>query len=280
MKRFLGVAAMAWALAGGAAWAGEKFLWVESERANVRAEPRVGARVVARASFGERLLAVEKVGDWYRVALADGSFGYVHEDVVTDEAPGHLWVEVDRATVRQAPLAEAKAVAEVERGTMLESDGARGDWFHVRWGDGRSGWIHEQEVDDDPPATLFVITDRAVLHATPSPDAEAVASLPVGASLQELGKAGQFVEVRTDNGETGYVFKDAVSDERPTWLFVKVSDAAVVARPAVDAEVVARLPSGAEVLAFDETHDFYLVLLEDGRVGWLHEDDAIPMGKR
>lgn len=280
MNRSWGVAAMACVLAAGAVWAGEKFLWVEVEKANVRAEPRAGARVIAKVSFGERVLAADKVDDWYHIALGGNRFGYVHEDVVTDEAPGHLWVNVDRATVRHAPRDRAKAVATVDRGTMLESDGARDDWYHVQWGDGLAGWIHEKEVDDDPPATLFVITDTAVLHASPSPDSEALATLALGARLDKLGDAGPFRQVRSDRGEVGYIYKEAVSDERPIWLFIKVSEAAVMTRPTMDAEVVAQLPSGAEVLAFDEEHDFYLVLLEDGRAGWLHEDFTIPMGKR
>ncbi len=268
-------------LLAGYGWAAkEKFLWVEPDRANVRAEPRRGAKVIATVGFGQRLLAVDKVGDFYRIDIGNSTFGYIHQGVVTDEAPGHLWVKVDAATVRQAPRQGAGAVATLERATMLESDGIRDDWYHVRWGDGQEGWIHEGEVDDDPPETLFVITDTVVLHAAPTPSAEVIASLPLGAQLAALGEAGPFAKVRTAAGEVGFVYRKAVSDDRPEWLFVKVSSTPVMVQPAMDAEVLRELPSGSEALAFAEERDFYLVLLEDGQVGWIHEDYVIPMGKR
>ncbi len=269
------------ALVAGAIWAGEeKFLWVEPEKANVRAEPRAGAAVLAKVSFGERLLAVDKVEDWYRVQLGEGKFGYIHEDVVTDDAPGHVWVVAPSATVRKAPRQGSKVVAVLERGTMLESDGARGGWEHVKFGEGKSGWVREEEIDDDPPAALFVITDGAVLHAAPNPESEVVASLQLGSQLEKLESAGPFEKVRTAEGTVGYVYEKAVDDDRPTWLFVKVSETPVMSQPHMESEVLATLASGAEVLAFDEREDFYLVLLEDGRPGWVHEDSVIPMGKR
>ncbi|NWG01013.1 MAG: SH3 domain-containing protein [Thermoanaerobaculaceae bacterium] len=265
----------------GAVWAGEeKFLWVEPEKANVRAEPRGGAAVIAKVSFGERLLAVDKVEDWYRVQLGEGQFGYIHEGVVTDDAPGHVWVTAPSATVRKSPRSGGKVVAVLEHGTMLESDGARDGWEHVRFGDGKSGWVREEEIDDDPPETLFVVTDGAVLHAAPNPESEVVASLHLGSQLEKLESAGPFTKVRTADGAVGFVYEKAVDDDRPTWLFVKVSETPVMSAPSMESEVLTTLASGAEVLAFDEREDFYLVLLEDGRPGWVHEDSVIPMGKR
>lgn len=49
---------------------------------NIRSEPDFGAYVIARAIVGEEFLVTPSASDWWRVALADGTTGYIHRSRV------------------------------------------------------------------------------------------------------------------------------------------------------------------------------------------------------
>ncbi len=65
----------------------QTFVRVTGSRLNVRQTPAVSAPAVARVRRGERLGVLERDGDWLRVALADGSAGWVSARYVRAEAP-------------------------------------------------------------------------------------------------------------------------------------------------------------------------------------------------
>ena len=61
-------------------------LYVQSLRAALLREPRIGAEPLATASRGDRLEPIEKKERWYRVRLGS-SEAWVHELLVGSEAP-------------------------------------------------------------------------------------------------------------------------------------------------------------------------------------------------
>lgn len=267
--------------AGAVALAGDdaKTVFVKVSNARVRSAPTVRSEVVGVVAFGTRMEAIEHVDDWYRVRLADGTRGFIYDELVSSKDVGRLWVEDGVADVHRSPSAYAPVVATLEVGAEVRPVGKRDDWYRVEIEDGRAGWIHEDALDDDPPGALYVRSMSASVHAGPSPMSAIVAELPAGTKLKRVGKVDDFYQVKLDEGKTGFVFKRAVRDDEPEHLFVDVGEAEIKSDPTEYGSVKVVVPSGTELVAFDKVDDFYLVRAPDGTLGWIYDDNVVRMGK-
>lgn len=258
---------------------GPKSVFVKVNSARVRSAPTIRSEVVAVVPFGTRLEALGHDDDWYRVRLADGSRGYIYDELVARKDIGRLWVEDTAAEVHRSPGAYAPVVATLEVGTEVRPVGKRDDWYRVELEDGRAGWVHEDALDDDPPGAFWVRAVSASLHAGPSPMSAVVAELPAGTKLIRLGKADGFYQVKLEDGKTGFLFERALRDDEPEHLFVDVGEAEIKSDPTEYGSVKIIVPSGTELVAFDKVGDFYLVRTPDGVLGWIYDDNVVRMGK-
>lgn len=153
------------------------------------------------------------------------------------------------------------------------------DWYKVALDGGRTGWVHEDLVDDDPPGILFVRVVSASVHASPSAMSEVIGEVAAGAELTKILKIDDFYRVRLADGKEGFVYKKAVTDEQPTRLFVDVAEAQIKTDPTIYGTVKARVTSGTELLAFDKEDDFFLVRAPDGTLGWIYDENVVRMSK-
>lgn len=258
---------------------GPKTIYVKVNAARIRSAPTVQSEIVSVVPFGTRLEAVEHIDDWYRVRLPDGGRGYIYDELVTRKQIGRLWVEDKPAEVHSLPSIAAPVVAALEVGTEVKPVGKRDDWYRLELAEGRTGWVHEDALDDDPPGGLWVRSMSASLHAGPSPLSAVTRELPAGSKLLRLGKLGDFYQVKCDDGTTGFIFKQAVRDDEPEHLFVDVGEAEIKSDPTPYGSVKVVVPSGTELVAFDKVDDFYLVRTPDGTLGWIYNDNVVRMGK-
>lgn len=267
-------------LAGTIALAGDKSktVFVKVSNARVRSAPTVRSEVVGVVAFGARMEALEHVDDWYRVLLADGTKGFIYDELVSSKDVGRLWVEDGAADVHRSPSAYAPVVGTLEVGAEVRPVGKRDDWYRVELEGGRAGWVHEDALDDDPPGALYVRSMSASVHAGPSPMSAVVVELPAGTKLLRVGKVDEFYQVKLDDGKTGFVYKRAVRDDEPEHLFVDVGEAEIKSDPTEYGSVKVVVPSGTELVAFDKVDDFYLVRAPDGTLGWIYDDNVVRMG--
>ena len=62
---------------------------------------------------------------------------------------------------------------------------------------------------------LWVVSDAARLQAEPTAVSATVARLPLDAKLTLISTADKWYEVRTADGETGWIYRGKVSDTKP-----------------------------------------------------------------
>ncbi len=267
---------MIFAMAGSAA-AGAKFLYVKSNEANIRTFPSIQGEIMATAVFGDRLYGMDHVGDWYQVKLEDGKTGFIYDELVTDDHPEKLYVEVGMANVRELNNIYSPVLTTVPGGTELKSLGKKDDWYKVQLAEGTIGFIHEDLVDDDPPGILFVNVMNASVHASCSPVSESLGTVAAGDELKKLMKFDDFYQVKLADGRTGFIHEDAVTDDAPDMLFVDVPQAEIKTDPTIYGMVKATVTGGAELTAYDKEDDFYLVKTADGTLGWIYDENVIKI---
>ena len=63
--------------------------------------------------------------------------------------------------------------------------------------------------------TLYVVSDSAELKSETSSASATLAELPRGAELTELSTEGRWIQVTTEDGKTGWIYRGKVSGEKP-----------------------------------------------------------------
>jgi Bacterial SH3 domain/TPR repeat len=59
-------------------------IYIKPEKLNIRSGPSTEYKVIAQAFEGDKYVVVDKSGDWLKIALKDGAFGWVHKDYTKD----------------------------------------------------------------------------------------------------------------------------------------------------------------------------------------------------
>lgn len=101
---------------------------IKVERANVRQEAQMEAPVVGGASRGEVFDILKKTDEWYLIALADGTRGYVHKFVadVVDEGAGAIAPTPEEKQPVKRPAAKPPV-----RTTAPKAKAAKGGTFSM-----------------------------------------------------------------------------------------------------------------------------------------------------
>lgn len=110
-----------------------------------------------------------------------------------------------RVRLRDGPGTERERLALLPLHTVLEPMGATGAWVRVRVPDGRRGWVHGSLVEGaGTPVARSSGPAGGAVRAAPRPDA-APLRIPSGPwSADVLGRAGEYLLVRFDDGLTGW----------------------------------------------------------------------------
>ena len=74
------------------------------------------------------------------------------------------------------------------------------------------------------------------------------------------------------------IWKDAVTEDVPSRVYVDVPEARIKTDPTVWGTVSATVKAGTVLVAFDRENDFYLVKTPDGTLGWIYDDNVIATG--
>ncbi len=128
------------------------------------------------------------------------------------------WTSAD---IRSGAGNEFPIVMTVDKGDKLTVIGERGEWFNVRLEDGKEGWINSeavksQEYAPEKPITSAPTTfssgtrkiltwDFSVVKSGPGNDYPVIATFRKGDKLTILGQSGEWVRVRSDNNQEGWI---------------------------------------------------------------------------
>ncbi len=194
---------------------------VDSE--NFRLEPQ--GKVLAKVNRGTAVAVVDRQGSWREVVLS----GWIWAPSVaaTHRDGFDLLVSADGGeNLRAEPGADARVVARLLEGLLLQKTGQQGNWIHVRrtawiWGPslseasggsaasdsaGRGGAANDgSSAGASLPDHLVVKGSPARLFVSPSGDTMGVAR--PGADLQVLERKGEWTRVRLE----GWVRSSAVT---------------------------------------------------------------------
>lgn len=93
--------------------------YVQSNNANIRAEPSFGAKVIAKIAKGQTLTGISKQGSWIKVNV-DGKEGYISSLLVSTHPP------LEKQSVSKTAEEEVKPTARRRASSFTSAAAARG----------------------------------------------------------------------------------------------------------------------------------------------------------
>lgn len=119
-------------------WA-QQFVDITARDANMRSGPGTNHAVQWSLSRGYPLQVVGRRGDWVQVRDFEKDTGWVHRSLTGKST--HMAVQARVANLRQQPRAKAPLTGKLTHGDVVRTLERRGDWVHVRLGNGKAGWV-------------------------------------------------------------------------------------------------------------------------------------------
>ncbi len=204
---------------------------VTGNNVNIRRDPSTAGDVYRQLSVGHTVTITGKTDDWYEVLCADGSTAYVAEDFVSITKVDAK-VSDSGVNLRQSPDTGSATLAQLSAGTALDVNAQTGDWYKVYCASG-SGYIHKdyvtgnlvEEVRDEgeslvtPDDTItndiqYIQVNAATglnVRANPNTQASVVELLSNNAGAEVISNLGDWLQIRTQNGNVGYVSAEFVT---------------------------------------------------------------------
>jgi len=115
-------------------------LAVKTAIANIRSGPGTQHGVLWQAERYYPISVTETSGSWLHFSDFEGDTGWIHRSLVA-KIPSVI-THKGKANVRSGPGAKYKILMQIGKGIPFKVLGRKGNWVHVKHGDGDEGWIY------------------------------------------------------------------------------------------------------------------------------------------
>ena len=144
---------------------------VESNGLRLRAKPNTDAEILATAAYGDQVVIIRKVDDWYLVDY-NLLIGYVHSDYVSVKERenidlGYGVVEDSAVNLREKPDSTSKKLATLSRGETAYIIGLNCGWYKVQY-EGQTGYIRSDlmALTEAPKTNSQAVVGKAPVVVT------------------------------------------------------------------------------------------------------------------
>ncbi|MEZ4524348.1 MAG: SH3 domain-containing protein [Desulfobacterales bacterium] len=138
-----------------------KTLSVQVNKANVRKDASLGAKINAQLKKGQAVRVIEVKDEWYHIQLDDGEHGWVHGSTLgektlreKDISPAGRIALTANGNIRKSPDLASEILAVVKKGEKVLIKESGEEWYQVQLTDGRDGWAHKKLFAKRTPAPV------------------------------------------------------------------------------------------------------------------------------
>ncbi|UZW65048.1 SH3 domain-containing protein [Priestia flexa] len=275
---------------------------VNASSLNVRSAASTSASIVTNLPRNAKVTVIKENGDWSQIKTSDGKTGWVANKYLADvkaDAPKDEGTSVSKQAtvnasslnVRSAASTSASIVTNLPRNAKVTVIKENGDWSQIKTSDGKTGWVANKYLADvkaDAPKDEGTsVSKQATVNASSlnvrsaaSTSASIVTNLPRNAKVTVIKENGDWSQIKTSDGKTGWVANkyladvkaDAPKDEGTSvskQATVNASSLNVRSAASTSASIVTNLPRNAKVTVIKENGDWSQIKTSDGKTGWV-----------
>lgn len=205
-----------------------KVVTVDPIAMNVRTGPSIDFDIKSQVKKGDKLTILEEKNHWYRVKFNDNDTGWVASWLVSNKETSPATniaakINTPKTNLREDPTTESKKIATLDKQTKVTITKEQHGWSYVTV-DNKEGWVfsqllnvenNKQQEKDLSSETLFARQDGTKIRTEPSIDSQVLTTLGRGEKIHFLENDGDWYQVKTANGQKGYVANWVVSFGKP-----------------------------------------------------------------
>jgi uncharacterized protein YraI len=245
-----------------------------NDELNLRTEPSLESEVLAVLPAGTRLTVTGAADAGFYPVTVDERTGWAFGDFLTLDASGGETVAltVDELNLRAGPSLADETIQVLPVGTEVRLTGQALNGFVEVDVAGTVGWVYSAYLDagggEAPGAEVATVTSELNLRLEPSVDAEIVATIPAGETIELIGEeAYGFRFVRYGQFE-GWAFGGYLAIDGATTA-VTTDAVQLRAGPGTDEAALAELPAGTAVKLVGEEVDGWSRVMVGETGGWI-----------
>lgn len=255
----------------------EKIITIEETK--IRRGPGAEYEPIAITQQGVTLDARGEQGNWYLVDLPNGQTGWMLKSQAK-KVTYRILTTTKSGKIYQLPNSNSTVLMTVDADEELLELNRQGDYYMVKLADGGTGWIHKDTIT---PAkeSLLTVKERTDVKFGPSIEFDAVETVEKGTRLILLDQSGDWYQVRTPLGKTGWIYKQFIVPtlERqdvsivgtPVYL-VTNTDCNIRNGGGTNYPIIAKAKKGTILVKISQQNDWLRVKLPDQSIGWIQED--------
>jgi cell wall-associated NlpC family hydrolase len=193
--------------------AGPELASISGDNVNLRETPSLKAKVLGSVTAGDRAYVITNSDPWYLVSIPDKKLkGWVMGDFV-DVQP-RIEIKADDVRLRESPSTDARVKDQLSRGDVFYKLKAQDGWVQVASSaSGMSGWVKADYTVKSTGSVSrpYTISGDAVnFRASPAIDADVIAKLPAGATVNVLGRSEKWAYAYYQ-GHKGWLYTEYLS---------------------------------------------------------------------
>lgn len=219
---------------------GKEFVTVKAMAMNVRVGPGVEHDVVTQVKKGDKLEILQEKGRWFLVKLDDNSEGWIASWLVSEKATSpstsiKAYVNTTNTKLRKEASTDSKTLDELKNNTEVTITSEKNGWSHVEV-NSKTGWIYselltpatteELEIESQKLDKVYARQDGTKIRDRAGIDGNIIKEIDFGESLNYIASDGDWYQVETSDGSTGYVANWVVSSNEPQTVNEKITSIA------------------------------------------------------
>ena len=213
------------------------------DRLNVRSQASIDSAVLTKLSAGDQATMIADHGQWAEISVNQIN-GFVSKEyitiqtsdskVVTPEVNGgnQFEVSVNTLNVRSKPDLTAKKVSQVSKGERYKILENQHNWLKIKLSKNETGWVYSfygkltasaatgnvtdetvknESTESIGTETIYIVYNGTNIRSSASTTSEVVYRANAGESFNPIGQNGDWYEIKTPDGKTGYIANWVVS---------------------------------------------------------------------
>ncbi|MBN8436423.1 SH3 domain-containing protein, partial [Priestia flexa] len=201
---------------------------VNATSLNVRAIPSTSGAIVGKLYKGNTINVLTEQQGWAKIQL-NGKDAWISSEYIekktssTNVVSKQATVNASSLNVRSAASTSASIVTNLPRNAKVTVIKENGDWSQIKTSDGKTGWVANKYLADvkaDAPKDEGTsVSKQATVNASSlnvrsaaSTSASIVTNLPRNAKVTVIKENGDWSQIKTSDGKTGWVANKYLAD--------------------------------------------------------------------
>ncbi len=232
---------------------------IVNKGAEVYEKPTAGSILKARVADGEKLLALDKNANWYKIRIRNGEIGWIYAGLVREDLKGTELVK-EEANLRLGPGDDYRIVKTVKKGEQAKLLDTDGNWRKIQLDSGEIGWIRVEETRTLSMQPVTAGTN-AYAYENPNSNSRAVGKVIMNKSYKPIQKKENWYYVQLADGKFGWVNTRVFESKKRKRVFT-LNAANIRNGPGTSFEVVQSVEPATDLYIIGSSGNWYKVVLQ------------------